>query len=509
MEHYGLLSLVPPLVAVIIAIMSKNVILSLFTGSFLGALILSNFAPVVAVKALIGEYFFAQLSDSYNAGVIVLLMFIGGFIALIEKSGGAHAFAQKVTKFINTKTKAQISAWFGGILIFFSDLGTPLIVGPIFEPIFDKLKLSREKLAWIIDSTASPIAVLVPFIGWGVYVMGLIQKEFEALNIAQSDFTAFVEAIPYQIYPILALLMVPLIAMIKLDFSAMKKAEERVETTGELYWKHSSPQRKSEKITAFEAENSKASIVIAPLAVLFITLFAILIPLGFPMKPVSGNDFRVALTTAYLFAAVVAIILMVYYKTKTFNDAFNIYIDGMQKMVYVSLTLILAWSLGATIKNLGTASYIIELLDGNISVVFIPAILFVFGACVSFATGSSWGTFAIMMPLAIPMAVSLGGSIPICIGAVLSGGLFGDHCSPISDTTILSATGAGCDLVDHVKTQLPYALINGSIAFVGYLIAGVVQSELSLVLSIIFMVVSVVVLGKMNKKKMETHKQGA
>ncbi len=501
MEHYGFFSLVPPLVAIIVAVLSKNVILSLFTGTFLGVLILSGFTPVTAVKSLIGDYFFIQLTDSYNAGVLVLLMFIGGFIALIEKSGGAHAFAQKVTKLINTKTKAQMSAWLGGILIFFSDLGTPLIVGPIFEPIFDKLKISREKLAWIIDSTASPVAVLVPFIGWGVYVMGLIQKEFEILNIAQSDFTAFVKAIPYQIYPILSLFMVPLIAFTKLDFSAMLKAEKRVEQTGKLYWSHSNPQRKSDKISELEAKNSNAWIVIAPLIVLFVTLFGILIPLGFPIKPVGGNDFRVALTTAYLFAAMVAIGLMVYYKTRTFNDSFSIYINGMQKMVYVSLTLILAWSLGATIKNLGTASYIIEILDGNIPALFIPAILFLFGACVSFATGSSWGTFAIMMPLAIPMAVSLDVSIYVCIGAVLSGGLFGDHCSPISDTTILSSTGAGCDLVDHVKTQLPYALLNGGITLVCYLIAGMMESEISLIIALILMIISVLGLNKVYKNK--------
>ena len=503
MEHYGVLSLIPPLVAIIIAILSKNVVISLFTGSFLGVLVLSSFSPITAVKSLIGDYFFVQLTDSYNAGVLVLLMFIGGFIALIEKSGGAQAFAGKVTKLINTKTKAQMSAWFGGILIFFSDLGTPLIVGPIFEPIFDKLKISREKLAWIIDSTASPIAVLVPFIGWGVYVMGLIQKEFEALSITQSDFTAFVKAIPFQIYPILAVTMVPLIASSKLDFSAMLKAEQRVENTGKLYWDSSNPQRKSEKVSEYEASNSKASLVIAPLVVLFITLFSILIPLGFPMKPGGGSVFRIALTTAYLFAAIVLIGLMVYYKTKTFNESFSIYINGMQKMVYVSITLVLAWSLGATIKNLGTANYIIQLLSGNVPVALIPAILFILGACVSFATGSSWGTFAIMMPLAIPMAVSLDASIYVCIGAVLSGGLFGDHCSPISDTTILSSTGAGCDLVDHVKTQLPYAVLNGSITLVGFLIAGVINSEISVVISFTILLISVFLLSKSNKNKSE------
>lgn len=174
-------------------------------------------------------------------------------------------------------------------------------------------------------------------------------------------------------------------------------------------------------------------------------------------------------------------------------------------MIYVSITLVLAWSLGATIKNLGTANYIIQLLSGNVPVALIPAILFILGACVSFATGSSWGTFAIMMPLAIPMAVSLDASIYVCIGAVLSGGLFGDHCSPISDTTILSSTGAGCDLVDHVKTQLPYALLNGGITLVGFLIAGVINSEISLVISLVILLISVFFLSKSNKNKLEVN----
>lgn len=507
MDNYGILSLLPPLLAIVIAIYSKNVIISLFSSTFIGVMVLSSYKPVESVKTLIGDYFFTQLTDSYNAGVLVLLVFIGGFIALMEKSGGAHAFAQKVTKFIDNKAKAQLSAWFGGILIFFSDLGTPLIVGPIFEPIFDKLKISREKLAWIIDSTASPIAVLVPFIGWGVYVMGLIQKEFEALSINQSDFTAFVKAIPYQIYPILAITMVPIIALTKLDFSEMLKAEKRVETTGKLYWENSNPPRKSEKLTDMEVKNSKASLVVVPLLILFITLFGILIPQGFPFKKIEGSQFRIALSTGYLFASIALISMMTFYKTKTFNESFNIYVSGMQKMMYVSITLVLAWSLGAVIKNMGTADYIIHLMQGNIPAQLIPAILFLLGACVSFSTGSSWGTFAIMMPLAIPMAVAMDVSIYICIGAVLSGGLFGDHCSPISDTTILSATGAGCDLIDHVKTQLPYALINGSIAFVTYLIAGYLNSELVLVIAMLILITTMYTFSKINNKNLSLKNQ--
>lgn len=500
--NYGFLSLLPPLLAVILAIRSKNVIISLFFGGFVGTMILTACHPVNAVTSLIGDYYFVQLTDSYNAGVIVLLIFIGGFIKLMEKSGGAHAFAKSVTGLINTKAKAQLSAWLGGIVVFFSDLGTPLIIGPIFEPVFDKMKISREKLAWVLDSTSSPVAILVPFIGWGVYIMGLIQTEFDALGVTISDYTAFVQAIPFQLYAILAILMIPIVAVTKLDFFQMKKAEERVEQTGALYWESSSPQRESSSRDTVP-ENARTSMVVLPLVVLFVTLFALLIPLGFPFQKVDGNVFRVALTTGYFFAGLVLILLMVVYKVKNFKDTFKIYVDGMKGMNDVAITLILAWTLGAIIKQLGTADYIIQLMqNSNVPAVLVPAITFLFGACVSFSTGSSWGTFAIMMPLAIPMAYAFDIPVYISIGAVLSGGLFGDHCSPISDTTILSSTGAGCDLVDHVRTQLPYALTNGMIALIGYLIAGVTKSPAALVVSILLLLACIVGFSKIHRKQM-------
>lgn len=226
--NYGLLSLLPPIIAVILAIRSKNVILSLFCGGFVGTLIVCAGNPFLAIKSLIGDYFFVQLTDSYNAGVIVLIVFIGGFIKLMERSGGAQAFSKSVYRVVNTKLKAILCAWAGGILIFFSDLGTPLLVGPVFRPLFDKLKISRQKLAWVLDSTSSPVAILIPFIGWGVYIMGLIQAQFDNLKIKASDYTVFVHAIPFQFYAILAIIMIPLIAFTKKDFSLMKKAEEEV-----------------------------------------------------------------------------------------------------------------------------------------------------------------------------------------------------------------------------------------------------------------------------------------
>ncbi|MGL5972126.1 MAG: Na+/H+ antiporter NhaC family protein, partial [Oscillospiraceae bacterium] len=213
--------------------------------------------------------------------------------------------------------------------------------------------------------------------------------------------------------------------------------------------------------------------------------------------------FRVGLTTSYLFAALTLIGLMVFNKIKTFKNAFSIYTSGMQKMTNVTITLILAWSFGSTIKELGTANYIIEFMQGNVPSFLIPTIIFLIGACVSFTTGSSWGAFAIMMPLAIPMAVSLNSPIYICIGAVLSGGLFGDHCSPISDTTILSSTGAGCDLIDHVKTQLPYALLNGLISIIGFLIAGLTGNNFSVIISLILLPISCFLITKFKRNEIQ------
>ncbi|OCA87732.1 sodium:proton exchanger [Bacillus sp. FJAT-27225] len=500
MEHLGWISLIPPIIAVVLAIITKNVVVSLFSGAFMGVLILMGGNPIKATTETIGNYFFPLAADSYNAAIIVLLFFIGGFVALMEKSGGGAALATNTIKFINTKAKAQISAWIGGIIIFFSDLGTPLIVGPVFEKIFDKAKISREKLAWIIDSTSSPVAVLVPFIGWGVYIMGLIQKEYEALNITTSEFTTLVKVIPFQFYAILAVVMVPLIAFSKLDFGPMAKAEHRVQTTGELYWPESKPLRRAENSEA-GIKHQHAILIWLPLLVLLITLFSLLISYGFPLEPVPGNDFRVALSTAYLFAAISIMILMFVYKVKKLSDIFSIYTTGMQKMVYVAATLILAWSLGKVMKEMGTAEFIVEAMDGNVPAFIIPAVLFLVGVLMSLASGTSWGTFAIMLPIAIPMAVALDAHLLVCIGAVLSGGIFGDHCSPISDTTILSSTGAGSDHIDHVKTQFPYAVLNASIALIGYIVAGITGSAFTLILNFTLLILAIFILSKIHRKK--------
>ena len=464
--NYGILSLLPPIIAVILAIKSRNVILSLFCGGLTGVLIFSHGNPFLAVKSMIGDYLFVQLTDSYNAGVIVLVVFIGGFIKLMEKSGGAQAFGQSAYRYVNTKLKAQLCAWAGGIIIFFSDLGTPLLVGPVFRPLFDKLKISREKLAWILDSTSSPV-----------------------------------QAIPFQIYAILAIIMIPLIAFTKIDFFQMKKVEQKAEKEKADY-NFTEHEEEKENTGVYSKKNAKLIMVILPIIVVFVTLFATLAPLGFPFKKVDGNEFRVALTMGYFFGALVLILMICLFKVMNFGETFKVYVGGMKGMTDVAITLILAWSLGSMISELGTAQFIVDVLKSmSFSAALVPAAIFLFGAFVSFSTGSSWGTFAIMMPLAIPMAQAFSIPFAIAVGAVLSGGLFGDHCSPISDTTILSSTGAECDLVEHVRTQLPYALVNGVIALIAFIIAGATKSAVSLGFAVVALIVVVFVINKVFNKK--------
>lgn len=488
------LSILPPVIAIALAFITRNVIVSLFIGCLAGVLIILNGNAFIMLQTLIGDYFFVQLTEGYNAGIIVLLLFIGGFVTLIEQSGGGMAFASMFIKLIKSRVSAQISAFIGGLVIFFSDLGSPLINGPVFESIFDKLKISREKLAWIIDSTASPVAVMIPFIGWGVYIMGLLNAQIEQLSLNLTDWNLFMSSLPYFIYPILAVTIVPVIIFSKREIGPMKKAEIRT-LNGQKYWENSKPMRSSSTLIK-NVENAKPIMVWLPLLVLLVVLFSLLVPLGFPFGAIDGNGFRVALTTAYFLAAIVMIVLLVIYKVDTINNVFNMYLNGMSKMVQIIIVLILAWSLGAIIDKLETANNIAQILDGNVPAFIIPALILIVGAFMSFASGSSWGTFAVMMPLAIPLGDYFDLPLMLCVGAVISAGLFGDHSSPISDTTILSSTGAGSDLSDHNRTQIPIALLNGIITLVTMIIAPFMTVPWLFVLSIAAMIVCVFIFGR-------------
>jgi len=476
----GLTSLIPVLITLAVALAARNVLVGLFSGVFVGVLMLSDASPLRFFPSVVKDYLVPEVADSYNASVLVLLAFIGGFVKLIESSGGGAAFARIATRWVAGRARAQIGAWLGGIMIFFSDLGTPLIVGPVFQPLTDRLRVSRQKLAFILDSTSSPVAILIPFIGWGVFIMSVIADAFAANDIATSEWDAFIAAIPYQLYAWLAISMVPALALLRFDYGTMLKAEEAVRFA------------EPEVEAASDDDGANAIVVWLPLIVLGVTLFATLGQLGFPFEQIAGPDFRAGLSAAYFLAAVTLVILVTWMGVKKLSVTFTTYIDGMTGMLPIAATLVLAWTLGEVSGQLGTGTYVAELARGGIAGGALPAVMFVLAAIISFATGSSWGTIIIMMPLAIPSALATDAAMPVVIGSVLSGGLFGDHSSPVSETTILSSTGAGIPPLQHFSTQLPYALTNGAIALVGFLLAGYLQVAWIVVLVVVVQILVLV-----------------
>ena len=462
MSEPNILSLVPVFVTLVVALVARNVLVGLFTGVLAGVAMVADTSAILFVPTLVQRHIVPQVADTYNASVLVLLVFIGGFVKLIEYSGGGTAFARLATRWVAGRARAQLGSWVGGIMIFFSDLGTPLIVGPVFQPLMDQLRISRQKLAFILDSTSSPVAILIPFIGWGVFIMSVIADAFSANGVATSEWDAFVAAIPFQLYAWLAIFMVPALTMLGFDYGPMAAAERAV-AAGEV---------SSEPDDAPDHSRAKPILVWLPLLVLGATLFATLNHHGFPFAQVAGSDFRAGLSAAYFLAALTLVTLMVSMGVRTLLQTFNHYIEGMTGMMPIAATLVLAWTLGAVSEQLGTGAYVAELAREGLPAGVLPATVFLLAAVISFATGSSWGTIIIMMPLAVPAALATGAPMPIVIGAVLSGGLFGDHSSPVSETTILSSTGAGTTPLEHFRTQLPYAATNGAIALAGFLVAG-------------------------------------
>ncbi|MDH4071569.1 MAG: sodium:proton exchanger [Gammaproteobacteria bacterium] len=460
MTDPGFLSLLPVFVTLAIALSARNVLVGLFTGVLVGVAMVADATFLSFLPALVGDYVVPEVADSYNASVLVLLAFIGGFVKLVERSGGGTAFAALATRWVASRARAELGAWAGGIMIFFSDLGTPLIVGPVFQPLTDRLGVARQKLAFILDSTSSPVAILIPFIGWGVFIMSVIADAFAANGVALNEWDAFVAAIPYQFYAWLAIAMVPALALLGFDYGPMARAQA------------AAAQEPAAVALDAPAGNAKPVLVWLPLAVLCAALFATLASHGFPFEQVAGADFRAGLSAAYFLAALTLVALMLYTGVRSLAETFTHYVEGMSGMMPIAATLVLAWTLGTVSEALGTGAYVAELARQGLSGALLPAITFLAAALISFATGSSWGTIIIMMPLAVPAALATGAVMPAVIGAVLSGGLFGDHSSPVSETTILSSTGAATTPLEHFRTQLPYALTNGAIAFAGFLLAG-------------------------------------
>ena len=325
MPEIGLLSLAPVIITLVLSVWSRNVVLGLFVGVFSGVLLLNGPNIFTGMSIMVEQYLVAQASKSSNVGILLLMIFVAGLVGLMEKSGGAAAFAGMMTKFITNKLKAQMAAWTSGSMLFFTDSGTPLIVGPLFRPIIDGLKISRTKLAWIIDSTASPVAVLIPFIGWGLYSQGLIAQEYKDLGIEEGAFMAYIKAVPFQFYSILAVAMVPVVVMGKVDFGPMRKAEE---DCAKGIVMESSHTLEAEVVNDSSLKRAKPIMVWLPLGCMLVIMFSLLVPQGFPMDMANmpSNAFRASLSTGYICAAAVLMLLMRHYGVRSLSGGFSLYL---------------------------------------------------------------------------------------------------------------------------------------------------------------------------------------
>ncbi len=503
-QHFGIITLIPPLVALVLAFTTKNVILSLTSGGLTGAIILatsgeSNFLDVVINSFIsFSSYIVGSVADPWNAGIILQVLAIGGVIYLIERSGGAVAIAESISKRAKTKAGAQVTTWFLGLCVFFDDYANSLIVGPIMQPIFDKLKISRTKLAFIVDATAAPIAGIALVSTWVGYEVGLIQDAYAMQGVAVEGFDIFLQTIPYRFYNILMLAFVFIIGVTSKDFGPMLTAERKAKE-GDLGIANASFDNK--ELEEIKNVDGKVYNALVPILTLVIGAFVSFYYSGYTAIMASGDaelidivqnslfslrglqecfsnsDASVALFQAALFAGIVTICLVVAQKMYTITEAIEIWTTGMGKLFSTTIILVLAWTLTSIIKELGAGYFISSQISDLLPAFLLPSIIFIVASIISFATGTSYGTMGILMPLAIPLAIGAAPNDPhvalVCTSAVLTGAIFGDHCSPISDTTILSAIGSGCDHIEHVNTQMPYALFIGAFTVVtAYIPAG-------------------------------------
>ncbi|MGB1241968.1 MAG: Na+/H+ antiporter NhaC family protein [Chitinophagales bacterium] len=489
-----ILSLFPPLIAILLAIRTKQVFISLLFGIWLGWIILHGgnlfTGSFATVQALVDVF-----QDEGNTRTIMFCALVGALIVFIQKSGGVEGFINVVNRWVqkreatnkgNGRVTVQLLAWLTGVLIFVESSISVLTVGALYRPIFDKMGIPREKLAYIADSSSAPACILMPFNAWGAFIMGLLLTQgFE------NPFSTLIQSMMYNFYPILALLFVLGIILTQRDFGAMEKAENRAKEEGKLLADDAVPMMSSD-ITLLQTKNKvvpKAFNMIIPIATMVLMMPLMLIYTGWETA-IAELPNATGLQTAFLaigkgsgstavLMAVISSILtsMGLYKVQGifgFREMVDLSLEGIAALLPLALLMILAFAIGAVCKELQTGLYIATIAKSWLSPALVPALVFLVSSIIAFSTGTSWGTFAIMIAIAMPMAETMQVNVHIALAAALGGGIFGDHCSPISDTTILSSMASASDHIDHVKTQMPYALAMGGLSLVLYLILGFV-----------------------------------
>lgn len=482
----GVLSILPPLLAILLALTLRQVIVSLFAGVWLGALFIFDYNPLTAVLRTVDHFIVQAMANADHVAIIVFTFLFGGMVGVISRNGGTQGIANALVAMARSARRGQVATWLLGIAIFFDDYASTLITGNTMRPVTDRLKISREKLAYIVDSTSAPIASLFFISSWIGYEVGLIDDAIKAIDYhVESAYSIFIETIPYRFYPIFTLVIGFVVALSGRDIGPMRRAEERARLHGKLMRDGAQPATEAldEKLVRAQSDFPQRwwNGAIPILTVVVVGLFGLYYTGVESIKEAGGTDFSVsniigsansykALQWAALLSCFVALVMSVGQRILTVIQAMEAWFNGIKAMLLAMIILVLAWSIGSVTTELHTADYVVKLLSGQLAPHWLPVVTFIVSGLISFATGTSWGTMAIIMPLVIPLSVSLSAETGLSaaathtillgsVSSVLAGSVFGDHCSPISDTTILSSMASACDHIDHVRTQLPYALV--------------------------------------------------
>lgn len=464
-------ALVPPIVAIALALITKEVYSSLFLGILVGSILYSGLNFELTITHMFQDGFIGVLSDSYNVGILIFLVILGVIVCLMNKAGGSAAFGRFAAKKIHSRVGAQLATILLGILIFIDDYFNCLTVGSVMRPVTDKFNVSRAKLAYLIDATAAPICIIAPISSWAAAVTGFVPGE--------NGFSVFIQAIPYNFYAILTIVMMLGLVLMKADFGSMKKHEENA-MAGDLFTTPGRPYGEGTE-EAVNANGSVADLLVPILSLIVCCVIGMIYTGGFFsgtdfVTAFSNSDASLGLTLGSFFGLVITIIFYQVRRVMSFSDCMACLPEGFKAMVPAILILTFAWTLKSMTDCLGAATYVANVVPQNL-IKLMPAIIFLIGCLLAFATGTSWGTFGILIPIVVNL---FDGKNPelmiICISACMAGAVCGDHCSPISDTTIMSSAGAQCEHVNHVSTQIPYAILVAAVSFVTYLIAGLTQS---------------------------------
>jgi Na+/H+ antiporter NhaC len=495
----GWLSLLPPLLAIGMALLYRRVVPALFLGVWVGAVLAISITPWGVFKGLLDTfavYVLEAMATSSHVSIILFSLMIGGMVGIISKNGGTLGIVERLTGLASTSRRGQVVTGVLGVSIFFDDYANTLIVGNTMRPVTDRLRISREKLAYIVDSTAAPIATLALVTTWIGYQVGLLGTAIENIEgFSQGAYSVFLSSIPYNFYPLLALFFVFLVASLGLDFGPMREAEQRARRTGRVLGEDASVDEAAAEgdeleppdETPFRARNAVVPIFVLVGGVL-VGLYATgvqAVGMEAPLSDIIGEaDSYTALMWGSLLGVLVAAALSIGQGILDLEQTVEAWYEGLKSMLFAMIILVLAWALSDITDVLHTADYLVSVLGEALPPGVVPAIIFVLAAATAFATGSSWGTMGILMPLVVPLVwavlVQNGMDAPAhhhilysAVSCVLAGSVWGDHCSPISDTTILSSMASGCDHIEHVRTQLPYALSVGAVAILlGTLPAG-------------------------------------